>query len=140
MARPVIEVVEELPGLVDGGVQVVLARGVACQQETEEVISDLDLVCQGVVDDLELGVVPGDQGPPAKLSVLQKCLDLRFQTVFELLPGLVVPDEVRLGVVLVEEVVEQGPVVGRLQVLSTHPEINAYYGHNTTQLFFAFSL
>ena len=125
MARPVIEVVEKLPGLVDWRVQVVLARGVACQQETEEVISDLDLVCQRVVDDLELGVVPGDQGPPAKLSVLQKCLDLRFQAVFELLPGLVVPDEVRLGVVLVEEVVEEGPVVGRLQVLSTHPEIHA---------------
>ena len=66
-------------------------------------------------------MVPRDEGASAQFSVLEEGLDLRLETVLELLPRLEVPYQVWLGVVLVKVVVEQGPVVGRLEVLTPHP-------------------
>jgi hypothetical protein len=49
---------------------------------------------------------------------------LLTQSFSELLSGLVVPDEVCLGLVALEMVVEEQPIGGRLDPLSTPPQNN----------------
>ena len=54
-------------------------------------------------------------------TVFPETLTQRFS---ELLSGLVVPDEVCLGLVALEMVVEEQPIGGRLDPLSTPPQNN----------------
>ncbi len=54
-------------------------------------------------------------------TVFPETLTQRFS---ELLSGLVVPDEVCLGLVALEMVVEEQPIGGRLDSLSSSPQNN----------------
>jgi hypothetical protein len=58
------------------------------QQKPQEVVADLDFVRQRRVGDGELGEVPGDQGAAGQLTILEEGLDLGFECVQQLLPGL----------------------------------------------------
>lgn len=80
------------------------------QQKPQVVISDFNFVRQTLILHLEFPVIPRDQCPARQFLVRAERAYLILQRYSQLLPRLVIPNQVWQCVILIEFIVEQPPI------------------------------